>query len=229
MLAWHFLREDGSTWRDSSYFPPLDGVEKHNGPLEICRSGLHGSQRVLDALRYAPGPIVRRVELIGKVIKETDKVCATERRELWRLDATEVLREFARWCAIGAVIGHWPNAPEVIRRWLATGNESLRFAAWQAATNAARDAAWDTAREATRKAIRLAAGNAVWDTAREAAWAIAKSTLTTAQTTAWATWTTIRAITQGNVWKNTWNTMNSKLEEMLFEKAKRRNLCQPIK
>jgi len=209
MLAWHFIGEDGISGANSNYRP--GGIEIHNGPLNLCESGLHASRRALDALTYAPGPIVRRVELGGKIVEDDDKMCASERRELWRMDATAILREFARWCAIGAVIGYWPDAPEVIRRWLATGDESLRFAIGDAARTAtrttpqstaamssARHATWQVAWDAARRAAWDAAGVAAWGTTGDAAWYAA--------------------------WGTAWAAMNSKLESMLLD-ARRKELC----
>jgi hypothetical protein len=57
----------------------------------------------------------------------------------WIPEAT--LREFARWCAL-QVIDLW-EAPDVVRQWLATGDESIRSAARSAAMFAASAAAWD--------------------------------------------------------------------------------------
>ena len=50
-----------------------------------------------------------------------------------------MLREFARWCAL-SVIDKW-DAPEIVRRYLETGDESIRAAAIAAASAAASDAA----------------------------------------------------------------------------------------
>jgi hypothetical protein len=62
-----------------------------------------------------------------------------------------MLREFARWCALQVI--HLWDAPDVVRQYLETGDESLRAAA----------------RAATRAAARNAARNAACDAARNAA------------------------------------------------------------
>ena len=41
-------------------------------PIVLCERGLHASVKPLDALRYAPGTIVARVELSGRVIRGDD-------------------------------------------------------------------------------------------------------------------------------------------------------------
>jgi hypothetical protein len=46
----------------------------------------------------------------------------------------KVARAWARWCATGAVIAYWPDAPESVRRYLATGDEEDRRAAERSAS-----------------------------------------------------------------------------------------------
>src|SRR5690606_19611648 len=125
------------------------------------------------ALGYAPGPILWRVELGGTIVTGDDKVCATERTYLWGVDASECLREFARKCALDVI--HLWDAPELVVRYLKTGDESIRAAArpaaWDAAWAAARAAAWDAAAWA---AARATARAAAWDAAKEAARAAAR-------------------------------------------------------
>jgi hypothetical protein len=133
----------------------------------LCEQGLHGSKRILDALSYAPGPVVWRVKLTGDVVVGDDKVAATNREYQWGYDATEVLRRFARKCALDVI--HLWDAPDVVVQYLKTGDESLRAATW-AAARAAAWAAWaaaDAAGDAARAAD--AAGDAA--RAADAAWA----------------------------------------------------------
>ena len=183
-LGWHFVR------------PPLPGVlrdglpvvlgewRRHEGPLVPCESGLHLCDRALDALHYAPGVIVCRVEWRGECVKEADKRCVRERRVLWSIYAEPVLPRFARACALDVI--HLWKAPAAVQRYLVTGDDSLRAAAWAAAWDisgaaaratswdiagaAARDAAWDAAWAATWDAAGTAARAASWDAARAAAW-----------------------------------------------------------
>ena len=90
----------------------------------LCESGLHASVKPLDALKYAPGNTLCRVELAGEILEEADKCVAARRRIIWRFNAESLLREFARWCAI-QVIDEW-DAPDVVKRYLEIGDESLR-------------------------------------------------------------------------------------------------------
>jgi len=184
-LAWHFLAsgDDGQpVLRDGR--PLVVGQwYEHTGPLVMCKSGYHASIRAIDALGYAPGPWVSLCEIDGTIEYGNDKLVATRRRALWCYDATEVLRLFARQCALD-VADLW-EMPDIVRRYLETGDESIRdtaryaagyaaraaarcaaiVAAWAAARDTAWAAAWDTARDTAR----YAAGYAAWDAARCAA------------------------------------------------------------
>jgi hypothetical protein len=133
--AWHFV---GKTLRDGRPIP-ADGVTlKHEGPVVLCESGLHASARIFDALAYAPGTTVCRVELSGTIFENEDKLAASERTIRWRMDATDVLNAFARRCALDVI--HLWDAPEVVRTYLETGDGKLRAAACAAACAAARAA-----------------------------------------------------------------------------------------
>lgn len=140
-------------------------------PLKMCVHGLHASERIIDALGYAPGPVVCMVELSGEIIRDKDKICAQKRKVIWMYDASSVLHEFACIVAEQALqkereAGKEPDprswkAVEMKKRWLrgeATDGELLaaRTAAWAAAR-----AAWAAARTVAR------AETAAW----EAAWA----------------------------------------------------------
>lgn len=134
--AWHFV---GDTLRDGRPIPPDGEWLIHDGPVIPCKSGLHASERIIDALKYAPGAVVCRVDLRGDILPHGgDKLATRERRILWRIDASEILRTFARRCALDMV--HFWYAPDVVRRWLETGDEKLRSAAWSAAESAERAA-----------------------------------------------------------------------------------------
>ncbi len=84
------------------------------------------------------------------------------------------LREFSRWCAL-QVKDLW-DMPDVVCEYLETGNEELRYAAWDAAADAwasaadawASAAAWDAAWAAAADAW---ASSAAW---ASAAWAYAR-------------------------------------------------------
>jgi hypothetical protein len=173
VLAWHFVN---GKLRDGRPIP-ADGVElRHDGSVAMCSSGLHASRVLMDALQYAPGHTLCRVEMRDIVAEDDDKLVARSRTILWRIDAGPVLRQFSRDCALEVL--HLWEAPDVVVEYLLTGDESLRAAAWAAAWAAAgaaaRGAAWDAAQGAARDAAQgaawAAAQGAAWDAARDAAW-----------------------------------------------------------
>jgi len=157
ILAYHFT--DGWQLRDGQ--PLVVGSEYvFDGEPVMCECGYHASRHVFDALKYAPGSILSRVECREITDECDDKIVCRRRRVIATIDATKILRKFARLCALDVI--HLWDAPEIVIRYLKTGDESLR--------DAARIAAW-TAREAALD-TGAAAMDAAWD-AREAAWAAA--------------------------------------------------------
>jgi hypothetical protein len=210
VLGWHWLPDNGCLQH-----PPHTKVEvgqtlTAEGPLELCENGMHASLRALDALQYAPGAIVCRVELSGEIVEGHDKLCARHRKVLAMADATKTLHEFACWCAEQALLrereaGRVPDprswaAIEVKRRWLkGEANDAELDAAWAAAEAAVRAAvrAWAAARDAIRAAA--------WDAIRAAAWAAAWAAALAA----------VRAAVRAAAWAADWDAQNTKLEEML--------------
>jgi hypothetical protein len=217
-LAWHWLPDNGCL-----RYPPHTKVEvgqtlTAEGPLELCENGMHASLRALDALQYAPGAIVCRVELSGEIVEGHDKLCARHRKVLAMADATKTLHEFACWCAEQALLrereaGREPDvrswaAIEVKRRWLkGEATDTELDAAWAAARAAAGGVSWDAARAAwdAARAAWAAACDAAWDAARAAAKAAARAAACD------AAWDAARAA----AWAAAWATQNAQLEEML--------------
>ena len=94
--AYHFV---GKTLRDGSPIP-ADGVTlRQEGPLKMCKSGLHFSRKTWQALEYAPGHTLCRVHVGGVVMDDCDKGVCTERTIVDRIDAKSLLFDFARSCA----------------------------------------------------------------------------------------------------------------------------------
>jgi hypothetical protein len=200
-LAWHWV---GSALRDGRPIPADGEWLVHDGGIEPCVSGLHASPRIFDALGYAPGGTVCRVAVAGKIKRESDKLVASKRVILWRLETTEpVLRAFARKAALSVI--HLWDAPDIVRRFLETGDEGLRDAAWAAAWAAAWDAAWAATGDAAWAATRAAAWAAARDAARDAAWAA----------TGDAAW----AAARDAAWAATTQKFNDELEAMIREAA----------
>lgn len=210
--AWHFA---ASTLRDGSPLPAA-GIELPEiADLEPCARGYHGSVQPLDALAYAPGPMVARVRLHGVVIASPpDKICASRRCGVTGyVDANEVLREFTRWCAL-SVAQQWDMPPQV-REYLTTGDKSMREAAWAATRDATRDAtrhsAWSVAKHAAKTASKTAAVATASDAAWDAAWNAAIAT-------AWdAAWDAALAAAWDASWDAARGEQNARLDAALID------------
>jgi hypothetical protein len=161
MKAWHIV---GPTLRDGSAIPEDGVVLRWDGILEMCSSGLHASRRLIDALQYAPGDTICRVECAGQMVEDQDKLVCRERTILWRIDGEDLLRRFARRCALD--VAHLWDAPEVVIRYLQTGDESLRAAARAAAWDAVMANAWDAVMANAWDAVMANA----WDAVMANAW-----------------------------------------------------------
>src|SRR5271170_456670 len=84
MRAWHFASAQAGVPTTRDGHPIVTGaVFEVMPPLRPCRHGLRASERALDALGYAPGLWVSRVELDGAIVHRADKLCATRRTHLW--------------------------------------------------------------------------------------------------------------------------------------------------
>lgn len=153
ITAYHLT---AATLRDGSPIPAIGKWLKHDGPVVPCKSGLHASGHPLDALRYAPGNLLHRVELRGNLQAHgdpVDKWVGRERRIIATIDAEKVMRDFAKWCALSVIHLWYP--PQVVLDYLC-GDDTKRAAARAAALAAARDAAGDAAGDAARAAARAA-------------------------------------------------------------------------
>ena len=166
VLAWHFV---GDTLRDGRPVPP-DGVWLvHEGEAGMCESGLHASRRPSDALQYAPGPVLCLVECKDVVDEGDDKLVCRRRRIIKRMDATDLLRTYARKCALSVI--HLWDAPSCVREYLETGDDSKRLAAREAAAYAyaAADADAADAADAAAAAADAATADAATAAANAAA------------------------------------------------------------
>ena len=135
VMAWHFV---GPRLRDGSLVPPDGKTLVHKGPLVVCKTGFHASERLIDALRYAPGCTICRVAMDEDIIKMDDQLVARKRTVLWRVDGEALLRKFARNCALGCV-DKW-KPPMVVLQYLETGDPTLQQVAWSAAWSASESA-----------------------------------------------------------------------------------------
>jgi hypothetical protein len=173
--AYHFT---GSHLRDGRPVPAIGETLVHEGPIAWCESGLYASRDVFDALRYAPGAQLHRVLCEEIEREDTDKLVCRRRTITASIDATDLLRSFARQCALD-VNDLW-DAPDVVRQYLETGDGSLRVAARAAARaaawTAAVAAAWTAAEPAAWTAAQYAAADAARAAARSAARSAAQET-----------------------------------------------------
>ena len=138
----------------------------------------------------------------GEIIEGEDKLVASRRRILWRMDGDVVLWAFARWCALQVI--HLWDTPQVVIDYLRTGDEGLRAVARVVAKGAARSATRSATSPIAREAARDAARSAAWDV-WDAAWSADRD----------ATW----AATGDRVaaWNAARDAQNAQLERMVAE------------
>jgi hypothetical protein len=142
--AWFFSGTDKKLAYNDGREISLGVEHTVDGKIVPCKHGLHASARILDAVSFAPGPILWEVELSGKIVehKEGDKLAASKRRYVrGGVDVSDTLRAFARRCALD-VADKW-DMPDIMRRYLETGEEEIRReAAVAAAAYAAANATY---------------------------------------------------------------------------------------
>ena len=191
MIAYHFVNKK---LRDGRPIPKDGEWLVHKGELKMCASGLHASLHPFDALQHAPGNTLCLVEVDGKIIYGDDKLVAEKRMITRRFDAEALLFKFARDCALSVI--HLWDAPEVVKEFLTTGNETLR--------DAARSAAWD----ATGARAAAAAGYAAWTAAKAATGAAARDAAS--RTARSAAWDAARAATGARAAAAAWDAAREK-------------------
>lgn len=210
MKAWHFCKQKNERivtgYGNIIVKPGLKLI--HDGELLMCSSGLHASSKPFDALKYAPGSVVCRVSCGGKILQQKDKLVCTERTILWAYNAKDILWKLARLCALDVI--HLWDAPEIVVRYLHTGDESIKITAWTAARAATRAAAL----AATRAAARAAALAATQDAARDAAWTAALSAARAAARD--AALATVRDAARIATWDATWDAARAAQNKRLY-------------
>lgn len=184
MQAWHFT--NGRITRDGHPVAPghVCTISTDDTPV-LHEYGYHASLRILDALQYAGGATLSRVEMGGTIVRQNFDLCATSRTVLWTVDAERILHEAAcafAWRALKRErrYGREPakaswDAVRTKRRWVrgeATDDEMN--AAWEDAWDAATDAGWYGAYDAARYGMRHAARDAAVDVVRDNAMYAAK-------------------------------------------------------
>ena len=176
MKAWHFLADNRLLKYGDRRLVEVGKTYESKGQIILCKNGMHGSVKVTDALKYAPGPILCRVEIEGNLEERDDKIAGRRRTVLAMEDVSKVLHLFAidfAERALARVENPDPRslkALEVKKLWLdgnATDKEIKE--AWAAAEEAAWAASWAASWAAAWAAARAAAAEAL-DPARVAAW-----------------------------------------------------------
>lgn len=181
--GWHFLPQNKRLGYGDGRVVRAGCAYKMRGKTPMLYwAGMHASQRLLDALRLASGPIACRVEVWGDLKIDDKRICGTHRRVIWMVDATDVLHRFACRVAKNALT---KNNITDERCWRAINTKLkwLKGEATDADLDAAQDAALDAALDATRyaaiavvlAATDVAARAAATSAARYAAWATART------------------------------------------------------
>lgn len=155
--CWHFASANRRLGYGDGRLIVVGAVHEVAVTPKCCETGLHGSIRAIDALKYSSGPIISRVRISMEIDQQDDKLCGRRRKYLAVADATDELRSFSHWCALQVI--HLWDAPDIVRQYLETGDESTRGAAWTAAWHAANAAA-----------ASAAAWHAAWTAASATAW-----------------------------------------------------------
>ena len=173
--GWWFAEDSRELANGDGRKIKLGITHKVKGEIIPCKNGLHLSPKILDALAYAPGNIIYMVEGTGTIVPHgnpIDKYACSERTYIsGGIDASKTISKFARLCALDVI--HLWDAPEVVVRYLKTGNVDIRAAAARVAERAAADSAWAAAWAAGRAATDSACA---WTwAARDATWAAARA------------------------------------------------------
>ena len=148
MIAYHFT---GDTLRDGRPIPAIGEKLIHHGEIIWCKSGLYASPKASQALQYARGNWLHRVEC-GQIEREDDdKFVCRERTILQTIDAEQLMHRFAADQALS--VAHLWDVPDVVRYYLTSLDATKRAAAADAAADAAdaaaaAAAAWDAAADA---------------------------------------------------------------------------------
>ena len=184
MTGYYFTK---NTLRDGRPIPPIGEWFKDEGPV---------SEHPFDALHYANGCMIHRVEVEGD-LKSRGKQVGRGRKILASINAKPIFREFALWCA-SPVIGQYLETADKIHR--VEGWTKARAAAWaegwKAAWAARSATGWTKARSEAWETAWVAAWLAGWEEARAAGesrdWAARSATV---RATAWkAGWREARRI-----------------------------------
>jgi len=97
MKGYRFVKENLKSEHGNIQWVPGEW-QKCEGKSSLCETGLHASQKPLDSLNYIFGTRWFECEARGKILKDSDKFCASEMRLLQEIPK-KVLIQFAIDCA----------------------------------------------------------------------------------------------------------------------------------
>ena len=109
ILAWHYVSIAADGKPRLNYGDDREVVVGKRlaakGELELCANGMHACINPLDCFDYLPGGAMMlcRVELSGKMVEGSDKLCARYRTVRAMIPALPFLIDFAAWCAEQAI------------------------------------------------------------------------------------------------------------------------------
>ena len=89
--AWHFLPEDGKLPHGDGRKVEVGKTYSVEGDITICKNGLHGSRRLIDALQYSGQFLLEKVEIWGDVVEQGDKLVGRNRKCLALIDAKKII------------------------------------------------------------------------------------------------------------------------------------------
>lgn len=182
VYGWHFLPEDRRLGYNDGRIVEAGKTYTVSCNPVLCESGLHWSERAIDALSFNRGPIACRVRSVTghPVVKGGDKVVSTARHVVTIADASDILRRLSRNWALKVFSEHFSRDDtkvSAVFQWLDSGVESLREAArstaFSTAHSAANLAAYSAAISAADSAAKSAADSAVNWAARSAEYSAA--------------------------------------------------------
>jgi hypothetical protein len=167
--AWYFCTDERKLrYEDKRAIVDGETLTVEGEPV-LCKWGLHASESLVDALSYAPGAVLCRVEVGGTVLRGDDKLVGTSRKVVWSIPSAIVLPmavEFARWCADRAESAAW-SAADAARSAHAAAADAWSAADAARSAHAAAADAWSAA-NAARSAAAWSAVD-VWSVAWSAA------------------------------------------------------------
>lgn len=92
--GWWFSRTNNKLRYGDNRVAAIGRKHKIKGYPILCERGFHASTNILDAIQYAPGPILWKVKISGEIISSTDKMVGTQREYTHRIDITDILNNY---------------------------------------------------------------------------------------------------------------------------------------